>query len=75
VEGSVPSKRKEEATHRVAARDVGAPATLGSFVHTKQEKDLYCLHPVVCHDVVDGSISGPTDTLCGNRLGQAVLRR
>jgi hypothetical protein len=51
------SKMREETAQRVRARDVGAPAILGSFACIDRKKDLYCLHPVVCHDVerkVDG---------------------
>jgi hypothetical protein len=48
VEGSAPSKTKEETSR---ARDVGVPTTLGSFAHANQKKDLYYLHPVMCHDV------------------------
>jgi hypothetical protein len=80
VEGSTLSEMKEETTHRAGAADVGAPATLGSlgaqatlgsFARTNREKDLYCLHPAVCHDVerkADVSTTGPTGTLCGNCL-------
>jgi hypothetical protein len=31
VEGSAPSEREKEITHRIGAGNVGAPATLGSF--------------------------------------------
>jgi hypothetical protein len=76
--GWLPPKRKEESTHRERARDVGALATLSSFACTNQKKDLYYLHPVVCHDVekkVNGSIPGSTGTLLGSHSGMAVLRR
>jgi hypothetical protein len=51
VEGSAPSESKEETAHRVGTGDVGAQATLGSFARTDRKKDLYYLHPVMCHDV------------------------
>jgi hypothetical protein len=68
VEQLAPSEMEEETAPRLRARDVGASATLGSFAHTNRKKDLYCLHPVVCHDVekkVDGSTPGLARTLCG----------
>jgi hypothetical protein len=47
VEGSAPSETKEETAHKVGARDVEAPVTLGSFTCTNKNNDVYCLCPVV----------------------------
>lgn len=47
MEGLALSEPKEETPHRARARDIGTPATLGSFVSTNQEKDLYYLHPAL----------------------------
>jgi hypothetical protein len=49
--GVCPLRNEEEAAHRVAIRDLGTQATLGSLACTDRKKDLYCLHPVMCHDV------------------------
>jgi hypothetical protein len=51
MEGSAPSETEEEAANRVAIGDLGTQATSGSFARTDRKKDLYCLHPVVSHDV------------------------
>jgi hypothetical protein len=40
VEGSAPSETKEETAHRLRARDVGAPATLGSFAFTDRKSGM-----------------------------------
>jgi hypothetical protein len=49
VEGSAPSKTKEETAHKVGAEDVGAWTSLGTFVLTNQRKmvviNLYRLAP------------------------------
>jgi hypothetical protein len=37
-----PLPKQKKSAHRVGARDVGAPATLGSFAHTVQKKDDNC---------------------------------
>jgi hypothetical protein len=62
MEGSAPSKTKEETAHCVRPRDQGALVALGNFAHTDQKKD-------------DGSKPGPTGTLWGNCSGQAALKR
>jgi hypothetical protein len=63
MEGSAPSEMKEETARRVRVGDVGAPATLDSFVPPQLEKQD------------DGDKPGSTGTLGGNRSGQAALRR
>jgi hypothetical protein len=48
------------------------------FARGNHKKDLYCLHPLVCHDVekkADGSTLGLNGTQSWNCLGQAALRR
>jgi hypothetical protein len=50
MEGSALSEMKEETAHIIRARIVGALATVGSLAHPEQ-KDFYCLCPVMCHDV------------------------
>jgi DNA-binding transcriptional regulator WhiA len=50
MEGSVPSKTKEETAHIARAGVVGALVAVGSLAHPEQ-KDLYCLHPILCHDM------------------------
>jgi hypothetical protein len=44
MEGSAPSETIEEIAHRVIARDVGAPATLGSFVPTNQKSRMMVIN-------------------------------
>jgi hypothetical protein len=51
VEEPATAQTKEEIEHNLRAMDVGALITLGTFAHTDRKKDLYCLHPMVYHDV------------------------
>jgi hypothetical protein len=54
------NKNKKGTAHTVKAGYIRAPA------RTDRKKDLYCFHPVVCHDVekkVDDSTPGSTGTL------------
>jgi hypothetical protein len=77
VEGSAPSKTKEETTDRLRAGDVGALATLGSLP-APTERRIFIVCILLCVDVekkVDGSTSGQTGTICRNRLGRAALMR
>jgi hypothetical protein len=44
VKGFTPSKMKEEAAHRVRARDVGALTTLGTFAPIDHKSRMMVIH-------------------------------
>jgi hypothetical protein len=62
MEESAPTYTEEETTSSLSATDAGALGTLGNFACTIRKKG-------------DGGTLGPTGTLTGSSLGQAVLRR
>jgi hypothetical protein len=64
VEGLAPSETKEETAHRVTARHLGAPTTLGSLTAVTKRRILQCLHPGMCHDV-EKKVNGSTPELTG----------
>jgi hypothetical protein len=62
MEESAPTQTDDETTSSLRAKDVGAPATLGSFARTVGKED-------------DSGTPGSVRTLSGNRSGRPTVRR